>query len=524
MPLNLVTDAWIPVRTSDGGQWIIRPDQISEAGVVRPDWPRADFNLACYELLIGLVYLCDPPKHARQWRSGLTPNPEQLREKMAPLAPAFNLDGDGPRFLQDIEPLDGEAQGVDMLFIDSSGGNTAKNNADLMVKRGRYSGLPLPLAAMALFTLQSQAPSGGAGNRTSMRGGGPLITLVDPGNDSATPLWGMVWTNVPDGQALDPSDLAAALPWMRKTRTSESGKVPTEQHEDSTLALTEMFFGMPRRLRFSFSTDTPPLVTGVQQRPYGTNYGLWKHPLSPYYQQKIGSEMLPMHPRPGLESFRNWAGIVFQKSDGLRHVADTLVTWQKRNPSSDKASLHIGGWAMDNMKPRDFLWSRQPLFPLAETAVQDAVALVEAANAFSMALAGALQTVVGASSMDATSVEPVREAFYIETQASFEALLSRLVAGEELSGDGGKTGLARDWVVALRKVALRLFEDRAMPGLANRSIEDVEAIVAAQRKLQFAFYGYGPKTGQAAFNCLGLSLPKKKVKKDDIASKENRHE
>ena len=77
---------------------------------------------------------------------------------MTPLAPAFNLLGAGPRFLQDREPLEGAGNPPDMLFIDSAGDSTAKKNADLMVRRGRYETLSLPLAAMALYTLQAFAP------------------------------------------------------------------------------------------------------------------------------------------------------------------------------------------------------------------------------------------------------------------------------------------------------------------------------------------------------------------------------
>src|SRR5690606_13936476 len=123
------------------------------------------------------------------------PDTARLRESFSRLAPAFNLTGEGPLFLQDLEPLDGTANSPDMLFIDSAGGNTVRNNADLMVRRERYADLDLPLAAMALHTLQGHAPAGGAGNRTSMRCGGPMVTLVDPGTG---PLWDLVWANVPD--------------------------------------------------------------------------------------------------------------------------------------------------------------------------------------------------------------------------------------------------------------------------------------------------------------------------------------
>ena len=158
MPLNLITDPWIPVLRRNGPD-IIRPDQISEPDILRPDWPRPDLNLACLELLIGLVYLASPPQDVGDWRARRD-NPGDMHRAMAPLAPAFNLTGDGPLFLQDLEPLVGEVTPPDMLFIDSAGGSTAKKNADLMVKRGRYLGLPLPLAAIALFTWQARGSPG----------------------------------------------------------------------------------------------------------------------------------------------------------------------------------------------------------------------------------------------------------------------------------------------------------------------------------------------------------------------------
>ncbi len=176
--LNLIADPWIPVRRS-AGLAVVRPDQIVDPCILGFAWPRPDLNLACHELMIGLTYLACPPDPEEDV-SGTPPDHATLKDGLARLAPAFELLGDGPRFLQDFEPLHDEPNPPDMLFIDSAGANTSKKNADLMVKRNRYGALPLPIAAMALYTLQAFAPSGGSGNRTSMRGGGPMVTLVRP--------------------------------------------------------------------------------------------------------------------------------------------------------------------------------------------------------------------------------------------------------------------------------------------------------------------------------------------------------
>ena len=100
-----------------------------------------------------------------------------LAERFAQVRDAFVLDGAGPRFMQDREELVGGVVPISGLLIDSPGANTIKNNVDLFVKRGRVTTLSRAAAAMSLFALQTFAPSGGAGHRTSLRGGGPLTTL-----------------------------------------------------------------------------------------------------------------------------------------------------------------------------------------------------------------------------------------------------------------------------------------------------------------------------------------------------------
>ena len=50
--LNLISDPWIPVVRRSGRD-TVRPDQIAEPDVLRPDWPRPDLNLACLECWSG---------------------------------------------------------------------------------------------------------------------------------------------------------------------------------------------------------------------------------------------------------------------------------------------------------------------------------------------------------------------------------------------------------------------------------------------------------------------------------------
>ena len=493
MPLNLISDPWIPVRDRSNERRMIAPWQMADDQLLRPDWPRPDLNLGCLEFLIGLVFLADPPDNVEDWEDRKLPGPDRLRERLAPYTPAFELTGEGPRFLQDYDLLEGKPNPPDMLFIDSAGQQTAKNNADLMVRRSRYDALAPSLAAIALYTLQAHAPAGGSGNRTSMRGGGPMVTLVDP--QQGRGLWTLVWANTPYGQAAGIGD----LPWMKPTPTSEKKNSERWPHQGHPV---ETFFGMPRRLRL---VEQGSHIVGVIQRRYGINYAGWVHSLTPYYRQKEGAELLPMHPRPGRFGYRNWLGVVADGGTGARtQRGETVLNWRERK-FNEPAQLIVAGWAMDNMKPLDFTWSTPPLVNLPEEAVSVLCGLIEAADSFGFALRGALAPVLAKGE----AREAVRERFFNETQSRFEKRLSAIKEGAE------RVEIARNWVNDLRDVALRLFDTEARPGLADRETAVQERIVAAHRALRRAFTGHG-KIGARAYGALEIE-PVQQNKREEAA-------
>lgn len=478
MPLNIITDPWIPA-VRDNRSITIRPDQIADAGVTRPDWPRADLNLACLELLIGLLFLADPPRDDGDWHERYdAPDPERLRATLEPFAPHFELTDDGPRFMQDLERFEAGAKESDvnppdMLFIDSAGESTRQKNADLMVKRNRYPTLPLPLAAMALYTLQAFAPSGGSGNRTSMRGGGPMVTLVQPLDSEPYVLWRLVWSNVPEGEPLPVDRASEALPWLRTTRTSHNDEIVTPEMSHPA----EAFFGMPRRLRLLFREES---LTGVVQKKHGTNYAHWPHPLSPRYCKKPGEELLPVHPKPGKESYRNWLGLTFGQGNETQVSAVSVRRFHTLT-NAPPAEVLVGGWAMSNMKPMDFDLHVYPTFRLGESAELRAGALVEAANSAWQELKKGLKKATG---VKVQAFEPVREAFFTGTESDFVDAVKAVAVG-------GGWEVEQNWLSTLRRTTLTLFDQQTVPALTDRrtvgKTASIEATVNARRNLLAAF-------------------------------------
>ncbi|MCI4643526.1 MAG: type I-E CRISPR-associated protein Cse1/CasA [Hyphomonadaceae bacterium] len=472
MNLNLISDPWIPVRTRQGKR-VIAPHEIADPDVLFPDWPRPDFNLNTLELLIGLVSLAVAPQEEHEWYEiGAEIDPSSLAKHLAPLTPFFNLLGDGPyRFMQDLDDIEGSANPAEALLIDAAGENTSKKNADLMVHRGRHEGFDLPTAAIALYTLQNSAPSGGAGNRTSLRGGGPLTTLVIP-NDAPT-LWDIVWTNVPIGTSCqDEASIKAALPWCRPTRTSEKGTGEVTSPPNSEKRISpEVFFGMPRRIRLR---ATEGLVTGWAQVPWGTNYSHFIHPLSPYYANEKGKPhdppLLPIHPKPGTLSYRDWLGLSLRRPPGEGGEVARCVQEAEAKLDRDDAQnrLLVAGWSMKNMTPVDFQWSEIPLqLGMSPDAEDTARQMVDAASLAASFLVKQLGVALNLEAGDAAAIAPEREAFFHDTQSAFEEALLHLARG----GDADQLAqLKAEWFRTIERAALRRFDAAVLPGLALRDI------------------------------------------------------
>ena len=338
-PFNLLHDPWLPVLRRSGPS-LIRPSQIAEAHATDPiiafDWPRADFRIAAHEFLIGLLSTACPPRDEEAWGDWMDtpPSPATLDAAFAPIAHAFDLDGPGPRFLQDLEELVADSEPIERLLIEAPGDSTVKKNTDLLVRRGRARRLSRATAAMALYTFQSWAPAGGAGNRTGLRGGGPMVTLVLPSENPT--LWQVLWANVPCGCKPAEADLPRVFPWLAPTITSEGSRTvtPVEAHP------LQCWWGMPRRIRLDFEARPSPCdltgqadeiaVTGWRQRPRGVNYAFWGdvHPLTPRYRVKPDSEILPVHPQPGGIGYRHWLGLVASARDALRYPAPSVAHWR----------------------------------------------------------------------------------------------------------------------------------------------------------------------------------------------------
>lgn len=384
MKYNLLEEAWIPVRRrSNRVEWV-RPSAISndtgDDPFVSFAAPRPDFNAAYAEFMIGLLQTCAPPKDHTAWYGWYEkpPSADSLAKAFSGFADAFNLIGEGPLFLQDFEELGRGAREISALLIDYPGKQTISDNKDHFVKRTPDLTLGPASVAIALFTLQSMAPAGGQGHRTSMRGGGPWITTL-----RSTTLWKSLWANVVDTASLQreypftkPSDLTdktRIFPWMSATRTSEKdtgGQVlPTD------VSPLQAYWGMPRRIRLVaveqegrdtlFDREARQLFREFEMVNYGTDYSqAWRHPLTPYRFDK-NQESSSIKGNAGALSFRNWSKYTFAHNNeydaalAVRVSQERLERWEAL---SREIVVLACGYDMDNMKARGWYEGQLPLF------------------------------------------------------------------------------------------------------------------------------------------------------------------
>ena len=526
--MNLITDPWIPVQRKSGVEKIA-PWQITEVDdpIIQLASPRHDFNGALIQFLIGLLQTTAAPTNEKQWSKWLDkpPTPDELKTHFSTYQSAFEVDGDGSRFMQDFEPIEGDKKPISGLMIEAPGGRTSTLFLDHFIKEGSYNGLCPCCAATALFALQTNAPAGGVGHRTSLRGGGPLTTLVIPDTSAEQglpdTLWSTLWLNVlPQNDfECDPAlnEAKNIFPWLAKTRTSEAKTGKTTTPLDANPL--QMFWAMPRRIRLDWQQTTigdcdlchaeeQTLISHYVTKNYGVNYdGAWQHALSPHYLEKKSQTYLPLHAQPGGMAYRFWLALT--QGDDYYQAAKVIRAYQGsdgRQLKHEQFRLWIFGYDMDNMKARCWYEKQYPLV-LIEDEERRIAFCNRIAEMISLAtqVAGFVQSCV----KEAWFSRPadargdtgfIKEAFFEQSEASFLQQMQALQGAEE---NEEQKAILQAWHGQLVHHALKLFEHWVTQGDISR--ENPRRIAEAHRKLRNLLYG------KKMLDNLGIKLKKEQA-------------
>ncbi|MGV6859124.1 MAG: type I-E CRISPR-associated protein Cse1/CasA [bacterium] len=504
--MNLLTNPWIEVACRDGESRKISPYDIGSSDIVDIVAPRADFRGAIYQLLIGLLQTAFAPEDLKTWRRhwNSPPDAATLQNAFDPWLPAFGIHSPvgEPAFMQDLDLAKGEDKEVAALFIDSPGGKTLRDNQDHFVKRGRINQVSPISAILALFTLQINAPCGGAGHRVSVRGGGPLTTLIlPPEGDKEDTLWKRLLLNVLTREELAelPGDLQDAsperiFPWLASTRTSEKKGMETYPEQAHPL---QAYWSMPRRIRLHCSDgeglcdltgkSSSELVKDFHTKNYGINYaGQWQHPLTPYVFEG-DKEPLSIKAQPGGLGYRHWLGLAVTAQQGKLTRTPALVVRryedrQRRIGELDfEPRLWAFGYDMDNMKARCWYEAEMPLFNLEqeqrEDTVEQARKMIEAAGDALKTLKFALKSAWFDRPKDAKGdLSFIDTNFWSATEPGFYAGLRELIAASD--DEDAVNEILKCWANTLKRHARELFDQYALSSLNEDG--DLKRVVKAR--------------------------------------------
>ena len=507
--MNLITDPWIPVIRKDGTDTIM-PWQIAEAEnpVIEINALRPDFQGALYQFLIGLLQTCFAPEDEDVWEEYWKrfPEPKELRNAFGKAENAFKLDNpDGPAFMQDYDLPDGEPKKIAALLIEAPGGKTLKDNLDHFVKRDQINYLCSACTATALFTLQTNAPSGGSGHRVGLRGGGPLTTLIMPATIDAS-LWEKLWLNVLNQEEISGTEPmeSSVMPWLGATRLSEKTGAITTPNDVHAL---QMYWGMPRRIKLlknegSGKCDlcgkqTTSVYKSYRTKKHGINYdGPWVHPLTPYrFDPKKKNLPLSIKGQKGGLGYKHWLGLALQDAErGNKAATIVQVFNDERGRSllnSYSASLWCFGYDMDNMKARCWYDSHFPIFALNDrqkiNLVDWAGELIQAAREVVTILRGAIKSAWFRRPGDAKGdMSIIDQQFWEKTEPDFYRLLDKLA---KLPSETGMapSEIYLGWFKVLEKFVFQIFEKTTL--VSTPEDLDLKRIIFAQQTLRKKFYG-----------------------------------
>jgi CRISPR system Cascade subunit CasA len=500
--VNLVKDKWIPVKRADGTLDTIAPWEIgaSDNPVVDVMAPRPDFRGALYQFLIGLVQTAYAPEDDEEWERKWikVPECEELKRAFEKFAEAFELDAEnGPAFMQDVTIKKDEkkitSHDMGSLLIDVAG------SGDYFVKQSNFQKLCEKCTATAIFTLQTNAPTGGKGHRTGMRGGGPLTALV-LSEERRTVLWRNIWLNILSieeyGVNVPQSTVREVFPWMGKIILSDNDR-RTFPHDVNGL---QMYWGMPRRIRLSQKKEHGNCDVcgkkGLVWENYRTlNHGpsysaTWRHALSPYrlQKEKDGSQsLIAMKGRQGGLSYRDWLSFSFGNNEGEDTALVVKSFYEHKYFRIGKnISVHVwcSGYDMDNMKARCWYEHTMPVILLESDKREDFVEVISKLIAASSEVANILRDHVK-SAWFARPKDVRGDTFFISgafwetTESGFFSTVEQLRSA--LEADTPTDTILSEWRKTIISTAEKLFDRFALN--ATDEPRNMKRIALAARAL-----------------------------------------
>ena len=395
--MNLLQDKWITVIRKNGGTEKIAPyqitDQIDSNPIVEIITPRPDFKGALYQFLIGLFQTVYAPKNETEWEDNFNtpPSPEDLKKETDKVAFAFDLFGEKIRFMQDVTIKQEKQEDLKWLLLDC--------NEEFFNKRTNLNNVCSSCSATALLTAQINSPAGGSGHRTSIRGGGPLSTLIRlDENNSEKNLWKNLYLNVlPEKSNLN--DLSNIFLWVNSDNLIS---VLSSSMTNSDFDNIHSFWAMPRRIFLIENADkeiqcdvcgeaSKINISKYTSKNHGCNYDkTWTHNLSPYKRDEKG-ELSALLCKNDSMLYNNWLSVI-TKTELTQPARVIHYFFEKRDDDSEQAIINSFGYFVKPGQAKTICWYEGsiPTFKvehqIQKLYISEAKKFIDAAKSFSSKL------------------------------------------------------------------------------------------------------------------------------------------
>nr|WP_314266960.1 type I-E CRISPR-associated protein Cse1/CasA [uncultured Moellerella sp.] len=486
--MNLVKDAWLDFQLRDGTEQRLPLSAIVNPDVVDFALPRMDFQGAAYQFNIGLLQTVFAPEDLAQWLNFYQspPSQTQLQTAFNQAAHAFNLTGEGPLFMQDLDPLEGvKNTPISGLLIEAPGGNTIKQNTDHFIKRSISEVISPEMAAIALFTLQINAPAGGVGHRVGLRGGGPLTTILQPTSPDQS-LWQKLWINVMTRDYLgnEIPDLYSpkVFPWLGQTRVSQQSGSEVYARDVNKLF---MYWAMPRRIRLEVENqpdicqlsgkETAQSVKVYRTQNYGENYsGQWYHPLTPYRwdAKKPHDEHLSIKGQPGGLSYKIWDYLVYSEDEYGQKTALNVAFYSQvlheliGEKMDSPPQIWAFGYDMDNMKARCWYSASFPLFLVNKALKKNIILRIKELQTLSSRILRLCRDHIKSAWFSRPAdvkgdFSFIDLAFYQRTEPAFFTAVQEIIASS-FPESSLSSEQAKEWLWQLWDACFELFDEQAL--------------------------------------------------------------
>ncbi|WP_438864533.1 type I-E CRISPR-associated protein Cse1/CasA [Neptunicella sp.] len=503
--MNLINDKWLPFKLKDGSEQALPISAICRPDVIDFALPRADFQGSAYQFAIGLLQTVFAPEDELEWHKYFdqAPTEEALNNAFNVVVHAFNADGDGPLFMQDFDALEEASEkNISQLLIETPGENGVKDNKDHFIKREHCKVMSLEMAVLALFTLQLNAPPNKAckPGRVSIRGGGPLTTLVMPSQLDSS-LWTKLWLNVINREMwrypeVDFTD-GRIFPWLVATKSSE-----IYFHDVHPL---HMFWAMPSRIRLHVQKGERNCgITGRRTTLFvdvfkilgnGNNYdGEWSHPLTPYRYNKKSDIFLSVKGSADSSNYKYWSDFLFVDNASNTKCAAVVSHFYAVLPfflekQNQLPSLWVFSYDLEKARLDGWYSNHLPIFSLSEEVSDKLSREIKQLATLSDEISKQILRHIKlanygrferetyrlefgkknpAEKNDNTISGNIQCDFWQRTESIFYKAVSQLVENTQEQNYLLTPEQAKTWLTDIRTLSLNLFDEYALSELGNQ--------------------------------------------------------